>query len=269
MSHPVHPKCPACQKSLYKAFEKGKPVKKTDPWDFCRNSACRLGGPEGIATVSKAAAKRALATARVPTLTHEEAVRLDAEAGRVGPEPEDDTEAVEDELNARFTKELAAAKEAKEVRFQRRLRIYQNRNKPKDVHTEHCCKEHGCKYDDEDCPVVQGKKEQSFPCESCDDDARAKKAAAEVAPEKPVGRKLKRRAIPASEAPRRPEEPEAVRAAREQLKPIIAMLAPSSSPPASIGLVLALVNQGCGAKSAANVLIDEFELDKKYGIQRF
>ena len=36
-----------------------------------------------------------------------------------------------------------------------------------DVHTEHCCKAHGCKYGDGDCPVATGAKQQSFPCEDC------------------------------------------------------------------------------------------------------
>lgn len=38
----------------------------------------------------------------------------------------------------------------------------------RDVHTEHCCKEHGCKYYGEDCTVFQGDKTQSFPCEDCE-----------------------------------------------------------------------------------------------------
>ena len=37
----------------------------------------------------------------------------------------------------------------------------------KDVHTEHCCFVHGCKYGDDDCSVKTGKKMQSFPCEMC------------------------------------------------------------------------------------------------------
>lgn len=37
----------------------------------------------------------------------------------------------------------------------------------KDVHTEHCCSEHGCKYGDKDCTVVTGKAPQSYPCEWC------------------------------------------------------------------------------------------------------
>lgn len=38
----------------------------------------------------------------------------------------------------------------------------------KDVHTEHCCVFHGCKYSDDDCTVATGKKNQSFSCEQCD-----------------------------------------------------------------------------------------------------
>lgn len=35
------------------------------------------------------------------------------------------------------------------------------------VHTEHCCRVHGCKYGDSDCPVWLGYKPQSHPCETC------------------------------------------------------------------------------------------------------
>lgn len=34
----------------------------------------------------------------------------------------------------------------------------------RNVHTEHCCKNCGCKYGDKDCPVVEGRLPQSFPC---------------------------------------------------------------------------------------------------------
>jgi len=37
------------------------------------------------------------------------------------------------------------------------------------VHTEHCCVFHGCKYSYQMCPVALGKKVQSYPCEFCDD----------------------------------------------------------------------------------------------------
>ena len=36
------------------------------------------------------------------------------------------------------------------------------------VHTEHCCIEDGCKYDNDDCPVWLGLQAQSHPCEYCD-----------------------------------------------------------------------------------------------------
>jgi len=36
-----------------------------------------------------------------------------------------------------------------------------------DVHTGHCCIAHGCKYEDETCPVEAGAKLQSYLCETC------------------------------------------------------------------------------------------------------
>ena len=36
------------------------------------------------------------------------------------------------------------------------------------VHATHCCKWHGCKYGDPDCPVVSGEVEQEYLCEDCD-----------------------------------------------------------------------------------------------------
>jgi len=42
----------------------------------------------------------------------------------------------------------------------------------KNVHTEHCCIRHGCKYGDSDCPVVTGALEQSYPCEDCNDNSK-------------------------------------------------------------------------------------------------
>jgi hypothetical protein len=37
------------------------------------------------------------------------------------------------------------------------------------VHTTHCCDHHGCKYGDDDCPVVLKTHKQVYPCESCGD----------------------------------------------------------------------------------------------------
>jgi len=35
------------------------------------------------------------------------------------------------------------------------------------VHETHCCVEHGCKYGDEDCPVVIGLIKQKYFCQDC------------------------------------------------------------------------------------------------------
>lgn len=42
-------------------------------------------------------------------------------------------------------------------------------NKFKNVHTEHCCKSHGCTYDEPDCPVANGQQIQSSPCQVCEE----------------------------------------------------------------------------------------------------
>jgi len=38
---------------------------------------------------------------------------------------------------------------------------------PRNVHTEHCCLTHGCKYSDPKCPVATGNNRQSYDCEEC------------------------------------------------------------------------------------------------------
>jgi hypothetical protein len=49
-----------------------------------------------------------------------------------------------------------------------------NARPKKDVHTEHCCIRHGCKYatdlSDKKCTVASGQKSQSFMCEYCSDE---------------------------------------------------------------------------------------------------
>lgn len=35
------------------------------------------------------------------------------------------------------------------------------------IHETHCCIHHGCKYGDDDCPVVSGETQQLYPCEEC------------------------------------------------------------------------------------------------------
>lgn len=41
---------------------------------------------------------------------------------------------------------------------------------PRNVHTEHCCVRHGCKYVDKDCPIATDRETQSHLCERCDYD---------------------------------------------------------------------------------------------------
>jgi hypothetical protein len=44
----------------------------------------------------------------------------------------------------------------------------------RDVHTEHCCIHHGCKYvaPQPPCTVISGEKKQSFPCEFCNEETK-------------------------------------------------------------------------------------------------
>ena len=35
------------------------------------------------------------------------------------------------------------------------------------MHIGHCCRWHGCKYDNKLCPVILQNKEQDYPCELC------------------------------------------------------------------------------------------------------
>jgi len=39
----------------------------------------------------------------------------------------------------------------------------------KSQHVTHCCIVHGCKYGDEDCPIVTGEAVQMHPCITCED----------------------------------------------------------------------------------------------------
>lgn len=51
------------------------------------------------------------------------------------------------------------------------------------VHASHCCARHGCKYFEEDCPVVTGQVKQLYNCEECDDEAERVGAAMKKAVE--------------------------------------------------------------------------------------
>jgi hypothetical protein len=44
-----------------------------------------------------------------------------------------------------------------------------------EVHQTHCCSRHGCKYGDEECPVVLGTITQEYPCEYCREEEEGNK----------------------------------------------------------------------------------------------
>jgi len=39
------------------------------------------------------------------------------------------------------------------------------------THQTHCCKDHGCKYGDKECPIVLGELEADFICEECNEES--------------------------------------------------------------------------------------------------
>lgn len=55
-------------------------------------------------------------------------------------------------------------KSERAAKFQQAMDEVKQAEVVKDVHTEHCCTFHGCKYGDKDCPVVLGTKPPSYPC---------------------------------------------------------------------------------------------------------
>lgn len=63
-------------------------------------------------------------------------------------------------------------------------------------------------------------------------------------------------------------EPEAIRDARKRLRGMINAVA-KGAPKPSVGIVLAIVNQETGNHAAANALIDEYGLERLFGIKKF
>lgn len=60
---------------------------------------------------------------------------------------------------------LSMLHERSKIKFEEPKMDLRDPKEEKDVHTEHCCKNCGCKYgEDEDCSVVRGTKKQSFKC---------------------------------------------------------------------------------------------------------
>lgn len=75
-----------------------------------------------------------------------------------------------EDLNNKLNELADQANEtARKVFKLRELIITKQAEEPenKDVHTEHCCRWHGCKYGECDCTVASGEKKQSFLCEEC------------------------------------------------------------------------------------------------------
>jgi hypothetical protein len=64
------------------------------------------------------------------------------------------------------------------------------------------------------------------------------------------------------------DEPDAIREARTRLRAMIAA-ATKDAPKPSVGIVLAIVNQETGNHAAANALIDEYGLERLFGIKKF
>jgi len=86
---------------------------------------------------------------------------------------------------------------------------------------------------------------------------------------KPVSKRgVPRRAVPLADAPPKPKESEPLAKARVRVREILNAIT-EGQPKESISLVLAILNQETGNQKAAEVLIDEFELDKKYGLLKF
>lgn len=77
------------------------------------------------------------------------------------------------------------------------------------------------------------------------------------------------RTVPkAAPKPKPVAEPESVQRARKRLRGLIKQ-ATGDAPPEAVGLVLAIVTQETGNHAAANALIDEYGLEKTFGIKKF
>lgn len=65
-------------------------------------------------------------------------------------------------------------------------------NRPMNVgmHASHCCDKHGCKYNNENCPVEKGEVKPEFSCEHCDSDEEDRLDPEEFQKDFPVGEPL-------------------------------------------------------------------------------
>lgn len=83
-----------------------------------------------------------------------------------------------------------------------------------------------------------------------------------IAPPAQTGQRAKALKVDSS------SEPEAIAKARTRLRTIVNRLSSGRSPRA-VHLVLAICNQETGNHRAANAIIEEMQLDKRFGIKKF
>ena len=107
VAHRPHPSCPECGRALYKSFEKGFRVSKSEPFRFCRGEGCSLSGPQGLPPEKVKEAEMAPRGNRrrrsIPAADRPKSVTSDASAAAASepspPEPKP-SEASEDQTKA-------------------------------------------------------------------------------------------------------------------------------------------------------------------------
>lgn len=63
------------------------------------------------------------------------------------------------------------------------------------THVTHCCLKHGCKYNEDECPVTKGEHIQEFACEYCTSSTTLKARLAELEEELEWSLKLEARGL--------------------------------------------------------------------------
>lgn len=112
-----------------------------------------------------------------------------------------------------------------------------------------------------------------------EDSVESESSVEKVKTERPPSRSRARRSIRGKKTSHSPavgesvsdessSEHEAIRRARKALIPLIKKTTEGKEP-ISIGLVLAILNQETGNHKSANVLIEEYKLDKIFGLKKF
>lgn len=248
MNHPKHPSCPGCGKAVYKAFEKGKVVKKDDPWEFCRNAECPYAGAEGITAKTKTSTE-SVSKAKTAEYGPNYAKLVEADRGKIQPVRGSALGRLIERMDFVVRMNGDGAPRAELERWsnpesvpERELFFWKRHYKGDKYPTQ--LSNHISKFAPNWCPKHKFAF-QRHACPACELRVKQRKGAAAST-----------------------EHP-AIQKAREKLEPFVKMLAPSESPPAAIGLIMALLNQMTGSKDAANLLIEEYGLDKLFGLQKF